>query len=327
MPTNYNRRNVWLTAIGLLAFIACLADVSMAEKPADFSIVFLPDTQNYAESFPETYMGQTEWIKERTQPDNIKFVIHLGDIVQNQNKREEEWKLADRAHQVLDGVVPYSMVPGNHDMGMVEKRITRDTSLFNKYFPPARFDKNAWYGGHFGDANDSNYCLFEAAGMKFLVLSLEMCPRDEVLDWASGVLNKHKDRRVIMATHCYMRPDGRDKNTSRAYGLVGATGVELWDKFIRKHENIFMATSGHVLGVGLQTNANDAGLPVHETLVDYQGLANGGNGWLRIMRFVPSENKIYIKAYSPLLDETNEDPAHTFTLDYKMLPVGRKKAG
>ena len=324
MPSNYYRRAVSLAAIAMLA---CVAGVSVAEEPADFSVVLLPDTQNYSESSPDTYLAQTEWIKERARADRIKFVIHLGDIVQNHNDAEEEWKLADRAHRVLDGAVPYSMVPGNHDMGMVEKRLNRDTSLYNKYFPPGRFDEYPWYGGHYGEANDSNYCLFEAAGMKFLVLSLEMCPRDEILDWAGRVLDEHKNHRVIVATHCYMRPDGRDKKTARAYGLDGATGEELWDKFIRKHANIFMVTSGHVLGVGLQTNANDAGLPVHETLVDYQGLPNGGDGWLRILRFVPSEDKIHVKAYSPLLDETNEDPEHTFTLDYQMSPALRKKAG
>ena len=324
MPSNYYRRAVSLAAIAMLA---CVAGVSVAEEPADFSVVLLPDTQNYSESSPDTYLAQTEWIKERARADRIKFVIHLGDIVQNHNDAEEEWKLADRAHRVLDGAVPYSMVPGNHDMGMVEKRLNRDTSLYNKYFPPSRFDEHPWYGGHYGEANDSNYCLFEAAGMKFLVLSLEMCPRDEILDWAGRVLDEHKNHRVIVATHCYMRPDGRDKKTARAYGLDGATGEELWDKFIRKHDNIFMVTSGHVLGVGLQTNTNDAGLPVHETLVDYQGLPNGGDGWLRILRFVPSEDKIHVKAYSPLLDETNEDPEHTFTLDYQMSPALRKKAG
>jgi 3',5'-cyclic AMP phosphodiesterase CpdA len=324
MSSNYYRRAVSLTAIAL---IACVVGVSVAEEPADFTIVLLPDTQNYSESFPDTYLAQTEWIKDRAGDDNIKFVIHLGDIVQNYNDAEEEWKVADRAHRVLDGVVPYSVVPGNHDMGMVGKKLTRDTLLYNKYFPPGRFDKYPWYGGHYGEGNDNNYCLFDAGGMKFLVLSLELYPRDETLAWAGRVLEEHRDHRVIVATHCYMRPEGRDKKGGLAYRMAGASGEELWDKFIRKHENIFMAISGHVLGVGLQTNLNDAGLPVHEMLVDYQGLPNGGDGWLRILRFVPSENKIHVKGYSPLLDETNEHSAHTFTLDYQMSSASRKKAG
>ena len=76
-----------------------------------------------------------------------------------------------------------------------------------------------------------------------------------------------------------------------------------------------------MLGVATQTSTNDAGRPVHEMLVDYQGLPNGGDGWLRTLRFVPAENKIYVTAYSPLLDEYMKNPPHTFTLDYQMKPA------
>lgn len=41
---------------------------------------------------------------------------------------------------------------------------------------------------------------------------------------------------------------------------------------------------------------------VHTLLADYQARTNGGNGWLRILEFVPPENKINVKTYSPWLD-------------------------
>ena len=82
-----------------------------------------------------------------------------------------------------------------------------------------------------------------------------------------------------------------------------------------------MVVCGHVLGVRNQTNRNAAGRPVHEILVDYQGLKNGGNGWLRLMRFSPARNKIHFETYSPLLDQYNRDSKHTFSLDYEMKPV------
>jgi hypothetical protein len=117
-----------------------------------------------------------------------------------------------------------------------------------------------------------------------------------------------------------MRPKGRDTACGASYGLADNSGQDIWEKFVRKHANIFMVLSGHVLGVGTQTSANDAGRPVHEMLVDYQGLPNGGDGWLRTLRFAPVEDKIYVTAYSPLLKQTNKQPAHTFTLDYEMKP-------
>ena len=290
-----------------------------------FSVVVLPDTQNYAEKFPETYMAQTQWIRDNVEEENIKFVMHLGDIVQHYNDSEEQWQVADRAHQLLDGIVPYSVLPGNHDLEYKDKVYSRETRFYNKYFGPQRFADYPWYGGHWQDTNDNNYCTFEAGGMKFLVISLEYAPRDEVLVWATDIAASHPDHRVLVATHCYMRPAGRD---SQAGGTLGNSGDGIWEKFVRRSPNVFLVTSGHVLGVGRQVSTNDAGLPVHETLVDYQGLPNGGDGWLRIMRFVPDENRIEIRAYSPLLNETMDSDGHTFMIEYDMASqAALKKAG
>lgn len=297
-----------------------------AEKPAsasaeNFSIVLLPDTQNYSEKYPDTYVAQTLWIREHMKDENIKFVIHLGDIVQYSTKKVE-WENADRAMKLLDGVVPYSVAPGNHDM--VVK--SRDSSLYNKFFSPARFADRKWYGGHMGENNDNNYCFFTASGMKFMILNLEFAPRDETLEWAAGVAKRYSDHRVIVATHCYMRPKGRDTSCATAYKIEGNSGEQMWQKLIRKSPNIFLVVSGHVLGVGMQTSTNDAGGKVLEMLTDYQGLPKGGNGWLRTLQFVPSENKINVKTYSPVLDEINEDKKETFSLDYEMTAV-KQKAG
>ena len=309
----------------LVLSVLFAASTVLAADREPFSVVVLPDTQNYAEKFPDTYVAQTKWIQDNVEKENIKFVIHLGDIVQHHNNSEEQWLVADRAHELLDGTVPYSMLPGNHDLEYKNKVYSRETILYNKYFGPQRFADYPWYGGHWGESNDNNYCTFEADGMKFLVMSLEYAPRDEVLAWATEVAANHPDQRVIVATHCYMRPAGRDSKTG---GSFGNSGDGVWEKFVRRSPNVFLVKSGHVLGVGRQVSENDAGLPVHETLVDYQGLPNGGDGWLRIMRFVPDENKIEIRAYSPLLDKTMDSDGHTFTLDYDMAPeVALRKAG
>ena len=291
--------------------IAGAEDKDATEK--SFSVVLLPDTQNYSEKYPDTYFSQALWIRQQAAKDNIKFVIHLGDIVQTSTK-EPEWKNADRAMQLLDGVVPYSMAPGNHDMVVTN----RDSSLYNKYYSPARFEGRPWYGGHMGDNNDNNYCFFEGSGMKFMIINLEFAPRDETLEWAAGVASKHPDHRIIVATHCSMRPKQPDTSCASAYKIAGNSGEEIWQKLIRKQPNIFLVVSGHVLGVGLQTSTNDAGGKVLEMLTDYQGLPNGGNGWLRSLKFVPAENKIHVRAYSPLLNEENTAPDETFLLDYEM---------
>ena len=138
---------------------------------------------------------------------------------------------------------------------------------------------------------------------------------------------KHKDHRVIVATHAYLRRGGRDDRFEKDYKLEGNSGQGIWDKLVRKHKNIFMVVCGHVIGTRNQVTINNFGRPVHEILVDYQGLENGGNGWLRTMRFSPRENKIHLETYSPLLEKFNRGAEHEFSLDYEMKKARKKKAG
>ncbi len=301
----------------VLVAISCQLPTALPGAEADtkkpFTVVLLPDTQNYSEKYPDTYIAQTLWIRKQFKQDNIKFAIHLGDIVQTSTKKNE-WKNANRAMQILDGVVPYSMVPGNHDMVVKE----RNSNLYNQFFSPKRFQDRKWYGGHLGDNNDNNYCFFEGGGLKFMVISLEFAPRDETLTWAAGICRKYPDHRVIVATHCYMRPNGRDTGCATSYNVAGNSGEQIWQKLIRKEPNIFFVISGHVLGVGLQTSKNDAGGKVLEMLTDYQGLPNGGDGWLRSLKFLPAENKIQVITYSPLLMKTNQKPEEAFFIPYQM---------
>jgi len=312
--SSFSRQFMPATLLLALVVTTSVATVAQDDTPEkSFSVILLPDTQNYAEKYPETYVNQTLWIRKQLKEDNIKFAVHLGDIVQTPTKKNE-WENANRAMQILDGVVPYSMVPGNHDMVVKE----RNTTLYNEFFSPRRFEDRKWYGGHMGTTNDNNYCFFEGGGLKFMVISLEFAPRDETLAWAAGICQKHPDRRVIVATHCYMRPKGRDTSCATSYNVAGNSGEQMWQKLIRKQKNIFLVVSGHVLGVGLQTSTNDAGGKVLEMLTDYQGLPNGGDGWLRTLKFLPSENRIQVITYSPLLDKYNKDTKEAFSIDYQM---------
>jgi len=304
------RSRLWFLALGLFLIVGggCV-------QPQPFSIVLLPDTQIYSQDFPKTYLAQTEWIKSQAAKDNIRFVIHLGDIV-NRYAEEKQWQNADAAHRVLDGVVPYSVVPGNHDLDHDGRKLTRDTTRYDKVFPPSRFKKRRWYGGHMGDTNANNFCFFEGGGMKFMVVSLGYCPSDAAIDWASGVIRAHKNRRVIIATHNYLNKAGR--NIQKSTDVPSNSGVDLWNKLVRKQENIFMVVCGHISGTRHQTSVNDAGRPVHEIMFDYQRQPNGGNGWLVTMRFIPTENKIDVRPFSPTLNQYQTDPKQAFILDYDM---------
>lgn len=308
-----------VAAVVLVLFSALVSAAGAADAD-DFTVVLLPDTQHYSARYPETYLAQTEWIKRQAQAENIRFVIHLGDIV-HRVREESQWQVADRAYRVLDGVVPCSVLPGNHDLDIQDGHYTHQATFFNQYFPPSRFDKQPWYGGHYGSDNQNNFCTFEAAGMRFLVLSLEFFPRDEVLQWADQIVEEHPQHRVVVATHNYLWPGARDASLEQgtsAANFPGNGGNAIWEKFVRKHANIFLVVCGHISALEHQTSINDAGRPVHELLADYQNLPHGGDGWLVRLRFQPQANQIHVDSYSPVVQQADSAPLPGFTLEYPM---------
>ena len=86
--------------------------------------------------------------------------------------------------------------------------------------------------------------------------------------------------------------------------------------------------SGHVHGEARRTDVVN-GRTVFQMLADYQDRASGGEGWLRILRFVPGDNKIYVQTYSPWLNRFETDADSEFSLDFPMggafVPVGSSR--
>ncbi len=297
-------RNMMAGNFMLLAMVLVVTSCMMVprgntriDKP--FTIVLLPDTQLYSQNFPDTYLAQTRWIKETATELNTEFVIHLGDLVQTP-KSATEWQVADRAHKVLDGHVPYSVLPGNHDGA------PGALALYNQTFGPARFADQPWYGGSISPTNNAaNYCRFSAGGRQWMVLSLTYDPTEAELSWARKVAADHPKETIILATHAYLIRSNKK----------GPRGRLIWDKLVRMSPNIRIVVGGHVPAVAHGVSVNDSGGEVLEILCDYQRLPNGGNGWLQTMRFDPTAGTIHVEAYSPLLKQYNKEPGHSYSLD------------
>lgn len=295
-------------------------------SPSAFRIAILPDTQNYSMTYPHVFRAQTQWLADNWRRQNIKFVIHEGDIVNNNNTAQ--WEAARDAMRILDGVVPYSVTPGNHDMGTNGSADTRDSTLFNTYFPVSDFSGTSTFGGVYPaepTKYDNNYHTFSAEGTDWLVLSLEFGPRDPVLDWANQVVSSHPNHRVIVVTHTYMFSDETRHNrpghswNPHNYGLASGPGgvndgEEMWQKFVRLHPNITIVLNGHVLndGQGRRVTIGDHGNKVYQMLANYQMLVNGGNGYLRLLEIDPANGTLRGISYSPYLNEYKTDWQHDF---------------
>ena len=88
--------------------------------PGSWTLVLLPDTQNYSLHYPGLFTLQTHWIAKNKEKYNIRYVIGLGDITDKNT--EQEWRHAQNAINELDGRVPYALVPGNHDYHAARQR-------------------------------------------------------------------------------------------------------------------------------------------------------------------------------------------------------------
>ena len=283
-------------------------DVTFFGRPKtavpEFTIVVLPDTQHYADSAANAgiYTSQTQWIVDNVLTENIVFVTHEGDIVHNWDQTIE-WERADASMTLLDSVVPYGMGPGNHE---------QPTTLYNVYFPYTRYEAESWYGGHYSDNNDNNYQLFSAGGMDFIIVHLEFCPPAGAITWADSVFKAHPKRTGMVTTHGYI-----DLDAKRRAGDLCPDASYIWDDLVVPNPNVYFVFCGHVNGESRRTDVVN-GREVHQLLADYQRRPNGGDGWLRLLRFVPAENKVYVETYSPWLDRYETDVNSEFSLDFSM---------
>ena len=216
-------RSSFVSAISGMAvlFVGMLYAEQMPPLPEGaFSFAVIPDTQGYDGEGRTTKGGRSpgvgptrnpkldatvNWLLANRKKENIRFVTHTGDITDMNN--DFQWRFCSNAMARLDGKLPYSVVPGNHDM-----KSNGDTTLFQRYFPASRYEQNSWYAGHFsgytnsagvfvsGD-NANSCCLFENGDEKFVVLNIECNAPDPVLKWGGEMLSRYRDRHAIIATH------------------------------------------------------------------------------------------------------------------------------
>jgi hypothetical protein len=280
-------------------------EVRMSPGEPSFTIIALPDTQYYSESYPEIFETQAQWIMDNRDAMNIVYVAHLGDIVESW---AEPWMYdnADAAMSLLEDepTMPYGMAVGNHDGGPSE------TWLFNDYFGVARFRGRWWYGGHHGDDNDNHYDLVSVAGTDLIIIYLEYVyrPHHGVLNWADSLLQTYHDRRAIVVSHYIIH--------AGAPGSWGVQGEAIYEA-LKDNPNLFLMLCGHIGGEGRRTDIYHGNV-VHTLLSDYQWWPNGGNGWLRIYEFWPASNEIHVKTYSPWLDQFETDGDSEFTLNCEL---------
>lgn len=289
------------------------------EQKGSWSLIMVPDLQNYAkwnrnQPIVDLMMA---WIVDNIDTLNIKMVMGVGDLVENNEKitndydgdqtTKAQWEMVAKAFGRLDGKVPYIAATGNHDYS-IDRQGNR-TSHFSEYFFTDKNHLNQKYlvqnsRNQQGQPTleNSAYELKGLNGKDYLFMTVEDGPRDTVLTWAKNVaaLPQYKDHRVILGTHEYL--NAKDAHTSgdvtwiywEPYNInneiqksprmkiPGANnGKMMFEKLIQPSSNIEMVLCGHISGEGYRADKNKAGKTVHQILFDSQSMGGGhrdGNG-------------------------------------------------
>ncbi|MDD4515192.1 metallophosphoesterase [Massilibacteroides sp.] len=297
-----------------------------------WSMVLIPDPQTYVKFARNQGILNlmTAWVSENVEKLNIGFVMCTGDMVEqndllnpngkaaNQNS-PQQWQAVSSAFGRLDGVVPYIVTTGNHDFGILSAENRR--THFDEYFTPNKNILNKKILRDVGlteegvpTLRNATYEYITPQGKKILILVLEFAPRDAAIEWAKGIVSqdKYKDHEVILLTHSYMNSDN-EHIVKEGYKVADANyGAAIWEKLVKPSTNIRMVFAGHIGApdneqkhIAFRTDTNAAGKKVQQMVFNAQALGggwhgNGGDGWLRILEFLPDGKTVKVKTFSPL---------------------------
>jgi Carboxypeptidase regulatory-like domain/Calcineurin-like phosphoesterase len=312
-----------------------LASALVQAQNGDFTVVVLPDTQYYSESYPAILNSQMQWIVNNAPGLNIQLVLGLGDIVNNGGS-STQWTTADAAYKKLDAAhIPYIAPLGNHDYDANNPSgRTSATHNFNHYFGPSRYTNatywstSYWRGSYPSGSNENFYGSVTINGQQYLIVALEFYPRDSSLSWAAQVIANNPGAQAILVTHAYeyfdnTRVSACNSFDAQYYGLgADNDGDAMWTKLVRQYKNVSLVLSGHeVRGAGQDATGHRSdvganGNLVNQILSNYQNMTNGGNGYMRIMKFHPSSDTIDVLTYSPYLNSYLTDSGNQFTIPW-----------
>jgi len=316
------------------------ADQQHLQDPESFTMVVFGDPQGYTkyDINQPLFELSTAWIADNVDNLKIKAVMFTGDLVeQNENivrnramlnqtsKQMYEW--SSHCLERLDDKVPYVIVGGNHEYGYV--RGDENFTHYPEYYTYERNSKNAdhlvaAFPNRDGQVSleNSAWAFHEEHWGDILIIGTEFAPRDEVLDWAKNLCRseKYKNYTVIFVTHSLLDGETAEYTDNEGYKIFPRNwGKQIWEKLLYPCSNIRLAVCGHtgspdkvagspkdfIKNTAYRCDKNASGKDVHQMMFNIQCLGggwegNGGDGWLRLLEFMPDGKTIKATTYSAL---------------------------
>ena len=204
----------------------------------DYSMAVIGDTQTVNNHRPEHIKTIYDFVVNNVESMKIQHVAGMGDITDASYDRE--YTNAIEQFKRLDGLVSYSLVRGNHDSVATFEKYLGVESTYCGY--------SSQYKEYYKNSTNTVH-EFSAGNLDYLVLVLDLGAADDVLEWASDVVEAHPYHNVIISTHGYLDRNGfllRPSSPGSTVNHGGYNeGTDLWEKFVSQHENIVLVLCGH----------------------------------------------------------------------------------
>lgn len=274
---------------------------SVPLKDYAYSMAIVGDTQFVTDYYPDKLACIYDWIIANKNIKNIRFVVGLGDITNlilepGDVRKYNEWKVAVKQLKKMNGVIPYSLIRGNHD----------SIDTYNMFVTQADFGENVT--GAMDNTMRNTYYKFSVGNIKYLIIGLDYEASDEMLAWAANVIESNPDHNVIVTTHVYLQESGIRYKQAYTGDKIGTKNdaEAIWDKLISKHENIVMVLCGHSPSdwVVVRNSVGDNGNYVKEILIDPQNIDRdqGASGMVCMFYFSEDGSNIQVEYYSTVKD-------------------------
>ncbi len=261
-------------------------------EPTPFSVAWMSDTQEYAANNNDVFCAMTQWIADTAEERNTLLTIHTGDIIRS----------VDYAYQIDNMIEAFSNLPEN--MMVVTVAGNHDHVAYGNEFTPYLWSRpdtnveeiNSIYDGFV------YYMTFEAADVRFLVISVSYGFELLSRDWVNQICAQYSDHYAILCLHSYL--------TKSDYSTVGTRYIK---DVVEPSPNIRLVLCGHIHGVAYMPEAIDDdgdGLPdrtVHQMLFNMQENSDDGLGFMRTLSFDTQADTIGVYTYSPYLDVEGYD--------------------
>ena len=307
-----------------------------------WTLAVIPDTQRLAPNNPTAYNALVQWIVDNKTIEDIRMVMHLGDIVNN-GASNTEWTRADAALSRLHGEVPWLLTAGNHDYDDDGQGQTyqRAVTKWDSKFPESDWTGYSWYIDSYNNQTQNMAGTLTIGTKKYLFLTLELYPRAGAVAWAETIITAQSPDRIILSTHMLVTDFGLHATDTREdvsaslpqdYSICDnradadcMNGDDIYANFISSHSNIILTVNGHDLDIDLSGEGyakredTVGGNVVNQHFFNYQNLRGSSyqqSAVLRLYKFNHTNNSCAVTTYNPVTGVSKTDSENQFTFNF-----------